>query len=133
MFTKSKPYLHITLLVFIMSAAFTSAAQTTTVSGKVTDAVSGEALSAVSVKFINTNKGIVTDSNGNYTLSTTAKVTQIQFAYLGYQTVSKKITPGVQQVLNIKLITDSHTLPETVVKASRRVHYKNKDNPAVAL
>ncbi|SMO55988.1 DUF5686 and carboxypeptidase-like regulatory domain-containing protein [Solitalea koreensis] len=128
-----KPYLYLAILCALLSMAYTSVAQTTVVSGKVIDAVSREALSTVSIKFINSNKGTVTDSNGRYFLSTTDKVTLIQFSYLSYQTVTKRITPGAQQVLNVQLVTNNQTLPEAEIRATRRVKYKNKDNPAVAL
>lgn len=54
-----------------------------TVTGKVTDAETGEALIGATVSVVGTTRGSVTDIDGNYTVGVPEGSTQIRFAYTG--------------------------------------------------
>lgn len=82
------------------------------VSGKVTDANSGESLPGVSVLIMGTTVGTVTDLDGNYSILVTPG-TKLRFSYIGYST--REYTVSTQSKLDIALQLDSHNLNEVVV------------------
>lgn len=106
-------YLFVAFIFFIHWGA---SAQRTEISGKVTDATSGEALPFVNVYFKGTTVGVTTDFDGFYTISTDQKVDSLSVSYLGYITLSKKVQPGIKQTIHFSLKEDLNELPEAVVK-----------------
>lgn len=117
------------LLLFPVTAVF---AQLTTVKGTVVDARTKQPVSFASVYFPQTNAAVVTDDDGKYLIQFNGTANQMKVSLAGYNTATFKITPGIEQVLNIKLTQDSKQLHEVVIKA-KKGKYRNKDNPAVAL
>lgn len=83
------------------------------VSGKVMDAVTNEALPGVSVLVKNTNNGILTDEQGQFTL--TAKANDVLvISYVGYTGQEVRVNSG-KQVYNISLQPTTSDLEEVVV------------------
>ena len=68
---------------FITNLGF---AQNFNVKGVVTDVITGETLPGVNVIVKNSQKGDVTDFDGNYKISAVPKGSILVFSYLGYQT-----------------------------------------------
>ncbi|WP_134091214.1 TonB-dependent receptor [Olivibacter sp. XZL3] len=103
----------LSLLTFI-SFAQLALAQTATqrITGTVTDSVSGEALTNVSIIEIGTTRGVATDADGRFAI-TVAPNAKLVFSYIGYQ--RKEIAIGSQHVLNVKMVTDAQELSEIVV------------------
>ena len=99
---------------FLFHTAF---GQTTTVSGKVTDAETGEAVPFANVIFIGSDQGITTDFEGNYQVSTTHAVDSIRVSYIGYISQVKPVQPGADQTINILLAPDVISLQEIVIEA----------------
>jgi len=112
--------------------AWSQSGRKTSVKGVVTSSETGEPLQYVSVILENTSVGTITDSQGKYEIITSATSYKIQFSFLGYERVSRIITPGRMQEINITMQPSSVTLGEVVVKPARR-SYSNKNNPAVEL
>jgi len=108
-------------------------AQSTVVSGTVRDASTKETLPYVSVFFKDTKIGTQTDLNGNYTISSNLPQSAISFNYVGYNTLTKNITPSISQTVNITLSPSANSLDEVMVVGGKKVRYRNKDNPAVEL
>ncbi len=102
------------LQLFFFHAAF---GQTTTVSGKVTDAETGEAVPFANVIFTGSNQGITTDFEGNYQVSTTKAVDSIQVSYIGYVSQVKPVQRGSSQTINFLLVPDVISLQEIVIDA----------------
>ncbi|MFD2871486.1 DUF5686 family protein [Mucilaginibacter ximonensis] len=125
-------YTFFAFLVFYTSALF---AQTTTVTGVVTDGGSkkNEVMPFVSVGFMGTTIGAPTNANGRFSISTDKPVKQIKVSFVGYQDAYINITPGVAQVVNVRLIPSTEELQEVDVKAGKKPKYRNKGNPAVEL
>ena len=117
---------------FILSATILHA-QNTLVSGTVTDAANKKTLPFVAVSFQGTTNGGNTDNNGHYTISTDEPVSKIKVSYLGYKDAIINIKPGVEQVVNVRLIPVANQLQEVVVRSGKKPKYRNKDNPAVEL
>ncbi|PSL44783.1 TonB-linked SusC/RagA family outer membrane protein [Chitinophaga niastensis] len=60
--------------------------------GKITDALTGEALSGASVKLKGSAKGTSTDANGNYTLQLPDGGGVLIISYIGYESAEKSVT-----------------------------------------
>jgi iron complex outermembrane receptor protein len=86
-----------------------SFAQGFTATGKVVDS-NQEPLVGATVKTIGTDKGMVTDLDGNFALACSQGAT-LEISYIGY--VSQKVKAGKN--LTITLTEDAHMLAETVV------------------
>jgi TonB-linked SusC/RagA family outer membrane protein len=89
-------------------------AQTRNLSGKVTDATTGEALIGVNVSGKGTTTGTVTDIDGNYTLEMPKEVTTLTFSYVGYTTIEKPIT---SLTINVNMAADQQIIDEVVITA----------------
>jgi hypothetical protein len=120
----------LTLLLLYSTFLF---AQTTRVSGVVTDASNKQPLPYVTVSFQGSTIATSTNSNGKYSLSTTNTYTKIKVSFIGYQDVFLSIVTGQEQVINVKLSPEIQELSEVEVKGAKRTRYRNKDNPAVEL
>lgn len=95
------------LMLFLSISAF---AQQITVSGKVTDS-NQEPIIGASVLEKGTSNGMITDMDGNFSLTTAPNAT-ITISYIGYQTTEVKAT---SKPLKIELKDDSELLDEVVV------------------
>ena len=108
-------------------------AQSTVVSGTVTDASNKKPLPFVTVSFKGTTIGVNTDNNGNYTISSNGPASQVKVSFLGYKDALFSVKPGATQVLNVRLVPIATQLNEVVVLSGKKPKYRNKDNPAVEL
>jgi TonB-linked SusC/RagA family outer membrane protein len=88
-------------------------AQSTTVTGRVTDAKDGSGLADVSVSAIGTNIGVRTDADGNYTITFPSTVKTLTFSFVGYGSVNRAI--GKLLTLDVQLSQDESRLDEVVV------------------
>ncbi|WP_423735498.1 TonB-dependent receptor [Chitinophaga caseinilytica] len=88
-----------------------AAPQNNVISGKVTDA-DGTPLIGVSVQLKGTSTGVVTDAQGNYSLSAPANSVLI-FSYVGYE--KQEITLEGETTVNVLMKTNSGGLEEVVV------------------
>jgi TonB-dependent starch-binding outer membrane protein SusC len=97
-------------LLFTCFATATFAQRTLT--GKVSDAVTGVLLPSVSIVLDGTTKGTLTDLDGNFTLDVPKEGGTLSFSFVGY--VTQKVAIGNQSVLDINLRTDATLLDEVV-------------------
>src|SRR5215213_2191444 len=104
-----KVYLGFVLLLLTHLAI----AQGNSVSGKVTDARNNEGLLGVSVQVKGTNKGAVTDANGNFTISVPSSSSVLVFSYSGFGT--QEIPVANQSHFNVKLSASSVSMEVVVV------------------
>lgn len=103
--------------VFLWLFTFTTSvcAQTTTVTGKVVDAVTREPLPFVNLIFKGTTDGASTDIEGQFVISTTSPSDSIIISYVGYNRMSRAVKRGVSQQMHIGL-SQGVDLMEIVVK-----------------
>jgi hypothetical protein len=94
-------------------------AQTITITGKITDARTGEAVSFASLHLKATAIGTVTDVNGNYHLNTSRTSDTIICSVVGYQTQAKFIFDVPQQVINFEMTRVNLSLKSVVVSAGK--------------
>ncbi|WP_299989408.1 SusC/RagA family TonB-linked outer membrane protein [uncultured Pontibacter sp.] len=100
------------LMVLWSASAF---AQDRAVSGKVTEASTGNGLPGVSVAVKGTTIGTATDAEGNYQVRVPDANATLVFRYLGYTT--REAVVGNQSTINVSLQTDARQLDEVVVTA----------------
>ena len=103
-------YFILTLLSLLLSTSL-SIAQTT-VSGKVTEASSGEGLPGVNVVVKGTINGTLTDINGNFSLSA-EQGDFLVFSYVGFR--SQEVEVGTTTTFNISMSEDFTSLEEVIV------------------
>jgi hypothetical protein len=120
-----RSFLSVFLFFALFSACFTAQAQRTTVTGKVTDAGSGDPVPFASVYFKGSGTGTTTDFEGNFTLATDKPGDSLTAAFVGYRPRTKAIKKGVTQSINFQLEENIVTLEEIVVRPG--------ENPAIAL
>jgi TonB-linked SusC/RagA family outer membrane protein len=86
--------------------------QARTVSGKVTDARSGQPVAGASVMLQHSRTGTLTDQNGNFSLRVPANA-QLVVSYTGYQAQTVAVSDAA--VLHIHLAADTRSLDDVVV------------------
>lgn len=100
------------LLVYVSSLY----AGETSVTGKITDTESGEALFFVNIVFDDTTIGTVSDTAGVYHLQTSQSVDSIHFVTLGYHTSSFKVQAGVVNRIDVALTSSMIALDEVIAR-----------------
>ncbi|MFB6097874.1 MAG: SusC/RagA family TonB-linked outer membrane protein, partial [Salinibacter sp.] len=96
----------------------TAVAQTGTITGKVTDAKTGNPLPGVNVALMDINRGAATGGQGNYTIENIPVGTYtLRASFVGYNTFSTEVTieAGETVTQNIKLKRGAVGLEEVVV------------------
>lgn len=94
--------------------ATAQSANTKTITGNVTDA-SGETLIGLTVKVAGTSVATATDIDGNYSIKVPAGSNELEFSYIGYQTIKRPING--QNKINVVMQDNTKLLDEVVVTA----------------
>ncbi|MFP4504468.1 MAG: SusC/RagA family TonB-linked outer membrane protein, partial [Cyclobacteriaceae bacterium] len=89
-------------------------AQSVTVSGKITDAGTNDALAGVNVIVEGTTTGTISDVEGNYRLQISQQNPTLVFSFIGYLPQKVNLSPG-QTTVNVSLREDVTNLEEVVV------------------
>ena len=107
------------VLICFFSLLGVSFGQETVITGKATDASSGDPIPFVNVVFQGTSIGMTTDFDGKFKIKSLALLNSdsIVASYIGYKPRAKKIKRGVTQVINIQLNEDVTDLQEVVIKS----------------
>jgi len=77
-------------------------AQQPTVSGRVTDAETGEALAGVNITEVGTPNGTSTDSGGQYQITTASDSATLVFSFIGYEVVRENAGGG--SIIDVALV-----------------------------
>ncbi len=107
-------------IVLVLGIFIHSMAQEITVSGKVTAADRSE-LPGVSVRINATGQGVVTDVQGNYTVSASPTDTLL-FTFIGF--IPRREVVGTRTVINVQLAEESTELGEVVITGFQEVQRK---------
>jgi TonB-dependent starch-binding outer membrane protein SusC len=107
-------------LAFVLSLSASMAlGQTVTITGKVTDVETQQALPGASVLVVGTSTGTITDADGNFSLNvnTGAKSIKIAISFIGYAntTFDVAVVNGSAAPVNAALLPDIQSLDEVVV------------------
>ncbi len=106
--------------------------QSTTITGTVTDARSGEPLAGVNVVIKGTTQGTVCDANGAFSLTIPSGTETLLASFIGYRTLEVPISAGTT-TLSIKLEEDVTSLEEVVVSGLATTVKRSNLANAVAL
>ncbi len=104
------------LFTILILSSFAVFSQQTIVRGQVIDAESGFGFPFVKVQFMNSKIGTITDSLGNYKISTYYATDSLMFMYPGYKLTSIKVEKDKVQEINITLETRSNIHKEVVIR-----------------
>jgi len=121
----NKPLFKILLsILFLLSAIPSFAQKRFTISGNVKDAATGEVLIGATIRIQELSQnGAASNSYGFYSLSAPAGDYTIQISYIGYESVSRKVSLHKDLVLDMALNPKSD-LSEVVISANK----PNNDN-----
>lgn len=103
-------------VLLIMFSSFTilvSGQQNINVRGTIVDAEEKQPMIGVSVLVEGTDKGTITDFDGNFSLDLVASNAKLVFSYLGYE--KKEVPIGNRTLINVELIPITEELDEVVV------------------
>lgn len=84
-----------------------------TVTGTVIDAENGDPIIGASILIKGQKEGVITDLDGNFTVSVSGSNSQLEISYIGYK--KKIIDVGNLGIIQIKLESDNQMLSEVVV------------------
>src|SRR4051794_15269243 len=87
------------LLLMLLFAVHITYAQTTTVTGKVTDQSTGNPLPNVTVLVKGTSKGATSGVDGSFSIAAAGKDAVLVFSYVGYR--EQEITVGDNSTINV--------------------------------
>lgn len=85
------------------------------VRGHIISAEDNEPMIGVSVLEKGTTNGVITDINGNYSITVTKSPAILQFSYVGMQTVERNVTVSTR--IDLKLESNAQQMDEVVVVA----------------
>lgn len=129
-----KPFLFFFELISLVLLPLVSTGQSsqfTTVRGRVLDALTEEPLPFATVRIVEVNAVTRADASGWFALQTTVPgPLTLRVTYVGYAPQELPLRPGADNDLVISLREASSMLQEVTIRVE---HYRNKDNPAVAL
>ncbi|RXK82961.1 DUF5686 family protein [Filimonas effusa] len=124
--------LRLGIVMLLLMAFQWATGQEVTVSGIVRDASTKLPVQNVSVYFTGA-EGMITGTDGRYTISSDARVGFIEFSIVGYKTVKRRLPEGTKLVIDVELTPFPAALNNVTVTTKKRAKYRNKDNPAVEL
>ena len=102
------------LLLVVIGFSVTTYAQKT-VSGQILDKETNQPVPEVSILIKGTNKGVVTDFDGNYAIKNVDQNATLVFSYMGF--IAQEVLVENQTSINIVLEADVNKLDEVVVAA----------------
>ncbi|SHJ56280.1 CarboxypepD_reg-like domain-containing protein [Reichenbachiella agariperforans] len=124
-------YITVFIIGMILSLA-ASAQNVTRIRGVVTDAETGEVLPFVNISFEGTTIGTTSNSDGIFYIESDQATTSLKASYIGYDPQLRPVTLGASQKIDFQLTEGSLEL-EAVTISSKKLRYRNKENPAVTI
>lgn len=103
---------------FLAAGACASFAQSTKVSGTVTDGATGQPVPFVSIAYIDSRLGTVTNMDGRYSLDTYYATDTLVFSCVGYVPRRFAVKKDRAQVIDVVLLASSTSLAEVVIRPS---------------
>ncbi|WP_319502889.1 SusC/RagA family TonB-linked outer membrane protein [uncultured Draconibacterium sp.] len=119
------------LVMFMLVFAIVANAQSTTISGTVTDSKTNESLPGVSIIIKGTTMGITSDFDGNYSLEVPEANATLVFSFVGYE--KQEIATEGKTTINVSLVSSTTDLDEVMVVAYGTTKKSNLTGSAVAI
>src|SRR5436309_2043746 len=111
LFVRAKNVIAFMLLTLLFAVQF-AYAQTTTVTGKVTDQSSGAPLGNVTVLVKGTSNGTTTGNDGGFSIAIPNRNAVLVFSYIGYG--SREVPVGNNTSLNVQMSAGASQLGDVV-------------------
>jgi len=111
--------LKFTLYILFLFIGFSYAQTKVTLSGYVTDIDNGESLLGTTVYIDELKKGTVTNTYGYYSITIDAGEYNLEYRYIGYESVKKSIDLRTSQRVDIELGEQIQEIEEIVIRADR--------------
>lgn len=120
------------MLIIVSSANIYSQHPTapTTVKGLVIDSISHEPIPYTAIFFRGSDKGLLTNENGEFNMTTSANFISLSISTMGYKEKEIYVDKGRINELIIELVPTGVALKEVVVNY-KKDKYSKKNNPAV--
>ncbi len=106
------------MLLMVFGVAMPLKAQTTVLTGTVTDRSNQAPLAGVSISVKGTSRGAATAQNGSFSINVNALPVTLVFSYIGYARVERQVTSSASSI-SIELEETTFLGQEVVVSASR--------------
>ncbi|MCB2411196.1 DUF5686 and carboxypeptidase-like regulatory domain-containing protein [Hymenobacter lucidus] len=120
--------LYYSLLLFVLStltSPMAGLAQRIVITGRVTEAASGQPVPFASIFVKGTTLGTTADDNGRYTLTATQFIDSVSASAMGYRPRSRAVSRQLEQTVNLALVSSAVSLGEVVIRST--------ENPAFAI
>ncbi|MDP4271532.1 MAG: carboxypeptidase-like regulatory domain-containing protein, partial [Bacteroidota bacterium] len=118
---KAKKSIILTLFIGFVSLIYaTNPGEKVSLNGYVKDNTNGEVLIGATISIKGKGIGVATNNYGFYSLKLPQGTYEIDFNYVGYKTVTKKVTLDVSTRMNVELTPDTRSLQEVTVTADRK-------------
>jgi TonB-linked SusC/RagA family outer membrane protein len=124
------PYTFILLLSLLTTSLFANQPGKT-ISGTITDSSTGEPLMGVNIVEQNTTNGVVSDFDGNYSITLSSENAVLVFSFIGY--LEESISVEDRQTLNVSLMPDIQSLNEVIVIGYGTQNSKDKTGALVQI
>lgn len=112
------------LLLWLGQQALAQAPATMRITGKVTDAESANVLEGVTVQVKGTSRSVLTDKDGQYTITVGSNDASLVFSYVGHQTLTVRING--RSTINVQLFDTKPELETVVVSGYSRPKRKEE-------
>lgn len=126
-------FFSLTLICVVVSTA-TAVAQhpiaPTVVKGVVRDSLTRDPLPFVAIFLRGSDRGIMTDENGKFFITTSVNFISLEVSTMGYTTKNVFVNKGETNNITVDLVPTGVALKELVVKPKKE-KYSKKNNPAV--
>ena len=109
----------ITALILLVSISVYSQKKQT-ISGKITDASTGEDLIGATILIPGTSVGAVTNTYGFYSLTLPKDNVTVKFSFIGYDEVIKELKIDKSKTINIQLTPTDNQIDNIVVSAEKK-------------
>ncbi|MET0635594.1 MAG: carboxypeptidase-like regulatory domain-containing protein [Chitinophagaceae bacterium] len=107
--------------LLLLFTYFHSVAQTMTITGRIIDSASKEALAGASVYCQNTTVGSATNKEGLFSLELRSGGYDLVVSFTGYQSRQLRITANDGRIPDIEMVKEEKSLGEVVIKTSSEV------------
>ncbi len=124
-------YVVLTLCLLWMAMPLTATAQQrTVVKGLVRDSITQKPLAYASVFFVGSERGGMTERNGQFTVTAHDNSDSVKISTIGYHEKCVAVKRGAANEVIVELVSLDYMLDEVVVE-SKKEKYSRKNNPAV--
>ena len=120
----------ITVVLMAVTAGAQHPAPVTVIEGRVCDSLTREALPYVAIFLKGSDRGIMTDEHGRFSITTSVNFINMEISTMGYQTKNVFVNKGERNDVVVEMVPTGVALRELVVKPKKE-KYSKKNNPAV--